>query len=239
MKISKTQRKQMEDLIYKVFSALDPSGVNTDKYKSMFSGLSDQEFEKFFDKFFKSDDYFILDVVDYERDLTIDHIEKAAAIMNVPLFERVIMPHVNMDKDNPVVTQYEVPVGYVHKKRTQQTVTKKNTTSTEIAVRSALTGQVTGKDKNARDSDSENFSLTTLGANNILRELLGPRADDMVMKSEMYASIAQKGFVSLDTLTNDVSNKITLNALDAYLIGMGLKSDLVTDGYVFKKSLTT
>lgn len=119
----------------------------------------------------------------------------------------------------------------------QQTLYKKNTTSTDIGVRSALTGQVTGKDKNARDSDSENFALVTLEAEATLREFLGPRADDMVMKNEMYSDISRKGYTNLSGLTNDTDNKTTLNAVDVRFIGMGLKSDLVTKGLVLKKTL--
>ena len=59
----------------------------------------------------------------------------------------------------------------------------------------------------------------------------------MVMKNEMYASIAQKGFVSLNSLTNNVENKVTLNLIDVHLTSMGINSDLVTKGLLVKKSL--
>jgi hypothetical protein len=59
----------------------------------------------------------------------------------------------------------------------------------------------------------------------------------MVMKNEMYSSIAKNGFVSLNGLTNDVDNKVTLNAVDVHLIGMGIKSDLITDNLTVKKTL--
>jgi len=238
MAITKQTRKQMEALIYSVFDALDPSKTNSNKYKDFFGEMSDSQFDSFFRNFFKDENqYLTLDVVDYERDFKIENVEQAAKILGVPLFEKVVMPFVNKNTDKPVITKYEVPVGYVHVKRVQQMLSKKNTTSTEIASRSALTGQVVGKDKNARDSDAENFALVTLNANETLREFMGPRADDLVMKNEMYASIAQKGYVSLDQLTNHVENKTTLNALDVHLIGMGIKSDLVTQGLLVKKSL--
>jgi hypothetical protein len=200
--------------------------------------MSDAQFDSFFKNFFKNENlYLILDVVDYERDIRIEHVENAAKILGVPLFEKVAMPFVNKNKENPVIGKYEVPVGYVHIKRVQQLLKKKNTTSTDISSRSAITGQVVGKDKNARDSDTENFALVTLNATNTLREFIGPRADDMVMKNEMYSAIAKDGYVSLDSLSNNVENKVTLNALDVHLIGMGIKSDLITDGLVIKKSL--
>lgn len=238
MPINKATRTKMERHVYETFNRLDPSGVNTAKYRALFKEMSDSQFDSFFRQLFADDNqYLILDTVDYERDLTIDHIEDAAKYLGINLFEYVALPFINGDKENPIVTKVAVPDGYIHIKRMQQTLSKKNTTSTSISQRSALTGQVTGKDKNARGSDMENFALVTIDANQTLRELLGPRADDMVMKSEMYSQIAQKGYVSLDTLPNDVDNKATLNALDIHFIGMGIKTDLVTDNMLLKKTL--
>lgn len=236
--MTKDKRLKMENLIYNVFQALDPTGVNTTKYKNMFSPMSDNEFDKFFKDLFANDDmYLILDTVDYERDLTMDNIEKAANVLKVPLFEKVFMPHVNMNKDEPPVTKFEVPVGYAHLKRLQQILSKKNTTSTNVNIRSAITGQVSGKDKSVRDSDQENFALTTIGAIDALREFMGPRADDLVMMNEMNSDIARKGYTTLSSMTNKVENKTTLNTVDVMLIGMGIKSDLITDGLVVKKTL--
>ena len=238
MALTASKRKQMENTIYDVFNALDPSGINTDKYKKMFSKMTDAQFDTFFKKFFKNEDqYLILDTVDYENSVKLEYIEKAAKILGIPLFEKVAMPYINKDKDTPIVTKFECPVGYLNIKRMQQILSKKNTTSTDISTRSVLTGQVTGKDKNARDSDQENFALVTLDSNATLRELLGPRADDMFMKNQMYNEIAKKGYVSLDDLTSKVENKTTLNTVDTYFIGMGVKTDLVTDGLVLKKTL--
>lgn len=238
MAITKEKRKKMEETIYKTFDLLDPSGTNTAKYKAMFEPMSDNQFDNFFKTFFKNEDtYLILDIVDYEREVKLEDIEKAADYLKVPLFEKVAMPFINGDKDRPTLTKYEVPVGYLHCKRMQQILTKKNSTSTDISSRSAITGQVVNKDKNARQSDQENFALVTIGADNILKELLGGRADDMVMKTQMYSEIAKKGYVSLEELTDNVVNKTTLNSLDVYLHGMGLETDLITRGNELPKTL--
>ena len=149
------------------------------------------------------------------------------------------MPFANENKTSSAFTKYEVPVGYIHMKRMQQILTKKNSTSTDIDKRSSITGQVTGKDKNARVSDQENFALVTLGADNILKEMMGPRADDITMKQEMLAEISKKGYVSLSELNSKVENKTTLNTVDTYLLAMGIKTNLVTDGLVVKKTLDT
>lgn len=78
--------------------------------------------------------------------------------------------------------------------------------------------------------------LVALGADAILQELHGPRADDPVMKREMQQSISTKGYVMLDDLTNLSVNKTTLNTVDTYLMGMQLKSNLVTDSYILPKT---
>ena len=66
-------RKEIEQLIYDTFDALDPSGTNTQKYRSQFESMTDQEFEKFFKSFLKNDDeQFMLDIVEFEHDLSMD-----------------------------------------------------------------------------------------------------------------------------------------------------------------------
>jgi len=224
-------RKNMEDLIYKFFTAFDKSGTNTKKYKGIFDGMEDTEFNKFFKEFFNNDkEYLILDIVDYEHTMKIEDIERAANVLKIPLFETVYLPHMTMDKDMVIGTQNPVPVGYIHIKRTQQTVMKKNGMSINSTSVSELTGQVTGGDKNGRETDLENILMVSVGLEDTLKELNGPRADDRVAKYEMMQQIATNGYVRYQDLTYDVKNKTTLNTVDTYLIGMGLRSDLVNSG---------
>lgn len=238
MAIDSTKRKKMESTIYAVFDKLDPTGTNTNKYRAYFSSMSDAQFDTFFKQFFKNDkEYLTLDIVEYERGLTMDSIEAAAKVLNIPLFEDLYMPHLTMDKDNVVCAKYPCATGYLNIKRPQQMVHKKNGVSISNNKRSALTGQVTASDKNGRESDMENSMLLAVGCHNILREFNGPRADDMVMKTQMNTAINTNGYVSLDQLDNDPSNKVALNTIDVFMIGMGLKSDLVTPGLMLKKTI--
>ena len=70
-----------------------------------------------------------------------------------------------------------------------------------------------------------------------MKELNGPRADDLIMKQQMYTKIANDGYVSLEDLDSDPANKTTLNTVDVFLMGMGFNSDLVTKGLMLKKTL--
>ena len=227
--MDKNKRKKIEKLVYDVFTALDPSGANTARYQDLLGKMKDNEFDKFIKELLSNENnYLILDMADYERDLTMDNVEAAAKVLNIPLYEHIVMPHVNGDKEHPVVSKYPVPVMYLHMKRMQQMVNKKNSTSIESSKRNMLTGQVTGEDKNSRSSDMENLNLVAINADNTLRELLGPRADDNVMKNEMLQQIALTGNVTLSNMTNDLENKTALNTLNVFFTGMGFRTDLIT-----------
>ena len=145
-------RDYIEKMIYSVFDKLDPSGKNTTKYKDMLANLDDKEFEKFMKEFLANDEeQFILDIVEFETKLRLEHCEEAAKIIGVPLMERVFLPHLTMDKSNVIATNDKCLVGYINTKRTQQLLHKKNALATSNEKTSALTGQVIGDDKNTRN----------------------------------------------------------------------------------------
>lgn len=230
-------RKEIEQMIYDTYDALDPSGVNSNKFRTLFSGMNEKEFEKFMKDFLNDDnENFTTDIVEYEHEVTFDKCEKASKVLGIPLFEDVYMPWLNMDKKNVIVSKEKCLVGYINVKRTQQFLQKKNGISINNEKRSAMTNQVVDDSKNARDSDIEATMLVSLGADKILQEFHGPRADDMVMKRQMNQSILNKGYVSLDDLDNVSTNKTTLNTVNTYLLSMGLKSDLVSDSYILPKT---
>lgn len=232
-----TNREQILDIIYTTYDKADPTGRNSAKMREMFDNMSDQEFASFMKAFLDNDDEnFVFDLIEYENDLKMDNIEKAADYLGVPLMEYVYMPHLTMDRNHVVCTKEKCLVGYEPIKRTQQFRSKKTGMSVSNERRSALTDQVTNKDKNARDSDIEAFMLRALGCDSILQELHGPRADDRVMKEEMNRSIATKGYVMLDELTNLPTNKTTLTTVNTFLLGMGLQSDLITDSNILPKT---
>ncbi len=230
------KRKEFMDLLTKVMMALDPTGTNARDYELELGKMSDQEFDKWARGFFANDKAeFYLEIIEYDkkRELTYDKIEKAAKILNVPLYEHVFLPYINHDPKNVVVTPNPVPVGYIHEKRMMQTLEKKNAGSTSIEKRSALTGQVSGADKNGRNSDVETYSMLALGAEKGLQELMGPRADDTVAKNQMLSDIANNGYVSLKDLDNNPENKISLNTLNVYFAMQGFKTNLIKGGNLF------
>lgn len=231
------KRKKIEKLVIDVLTAVDPSKRNVKKWQETFASMSDKEFDRFC-KALKDDNEFItLDVVEYEGAPTLETFEAGAKVLGIPLFERVAMPHATMDKNKVQWTKHPVLVGYCNVKRPQQAIIKKNGASTSIEKRSPITGQVTGEDKNGRETDLENSMMVAMGADAILKELNGFRADDMHAKAQAYSLASSDGYLRLEDLDNDLANKTTLNTADVYFIGMGLKSDLVTSGNMLRSTI--
>lgn len=87
--------------------------------------------------------------------------------------------------------------------------------------------QVTADDKIARISDMETFSLLTYKEDPVcLKEFLGPRADSMDAKANMYKEISKQGYVYMKDLPSDISKKQALNTVSTLLLGAGIDNDL-------------
>jgi len=234
------KRKEIENTVYTTMKLLDPNGYNEDKYKKLFSKMSDAQFTRWINKLLSEEDNnFRLEITPFENggtDLKFSNIKRAADYLGVPLDEYIYMPFMNPNGE-PVRSRDVTPVGYVHTKRLEQLLSKKNAYSSEISSRNSKTGQVSGADKNGRISDIENYSLLTIGATEALKEFMSARSDDMVQKQEMLQDITRDGYTSMSNYTYDIENKTALNTLDMYYMGSGLITDLITSGYALKKTL--
>jgi hypothetical protein len=225
--IAVKRAKVMKHLI-KFMNLIDPSGDNAKAYKQKFEKMSDAEFDKYMKDFLADDKKnFYVEIIEFDRDIKIENVEKCAEAFKVPLFERVAMPYLTGDTEHAPMTPSPVAVGYIHEKRMQQALMKKNTGSITADKRDPKTGQVIGEDKNARISDAETYALLAIGAENALREFMGPRADNMVTKSQMNNAINRNGYVSLEELDHNPENNISLNTLDVYFAMQGIRTNLV------------
>ena len=227
---------QKRKWVYKHFEHLkkiDPSGKNYNDYISFFKSLNDEEFDNYIRSFLENPDSVVyLEMIEFENDLKMENIEAMADSIGIPLYEYVISPYDTMDKEHCVVTPEPVPVGYIHEKRMVQLLLKKNAVATGITKRSAKSGQVTGKDKTSRTSDVESYSMLAIGAEQGLRELLGPRADDMKAKNQMYNRLQKDGYFYQRDLDSSPEDRVAINTLDIYYVLQGLKTNLVHGGNI-------
>lgn len=218
------KRKRMMDLFFSVLKDIDKSGKNKELYESKFNTMSDTQFKNFFDNFFKSKDNFVIQFIPYDEEPTMEDAVRAGKKIGVSMTERVALKHMR----DGYITDYECMVIPLGIKRLQQMVNKKNSTSFTANMRDSKTGQVTNDDKNARISDTETAALMVAGLEDVAKELLGPRADDVEAFNEMNRQIMEDGYTSLEKLPNDIRNKTTLNLVDVYFLGAGVKTNLIT-----------
>ena len=222
------QRQEAENLIYKVFDAVDGTKTNSDYYRKMFANMSDEDFMNFCKRrlpFRFHQEVFKIEPKMYE-------IIEAFKILGKPLLEKVKVPHYYVNAQGIPVETLECLVIYIHLKRMKQMLTKKNTTAIDINKRDMKSGLLTGGDKGGKETDREFESLAVMGLEYTMDEFARPKADAMAVMSQMSNIIMNKGFVSFDDLDIARNDSIAKNTLNVYLLGAHIASNLVDIEYI-------
>jgi hypothetical protein len=229
------KRQQIQDLVIKTIQLMDPTGINAKKYQSMFQSMNDEQFKQWIEAFLQDDkSNFRLDIEEFgdgKRSLKFENIEKAANFLKVPLFEYVYLPHISTNPNRPVRTKQPVLVGYLNIKRVQQFVTKKTGLSLDDTDRDEFTGKMKGDSKGGTTTGIENELLAGMGADKILSEISGSRADNVTEYNNMLSEIAEHGSVELENIKTNVYDKPTVLKADLFFMAMGIKTDLVSESY--------
>lgn len=229
------KRQQIQDLVIKTMQLMDPTGINAKKYQSMFQSMNDAQFKQWIEAFLQDDkSNFRLDIEEFDdgkRSLKFENIEKAANFLKVPLFEYVYLPHISTNPNRPVRTKQPVLVGYLNIKRVQQFVTKKTGLSLDDTDRDEFTGKMKGDSKGGTTTGIENELLAGMGADKILSEISGSRADNVTEYNNMLSEIAEHGSVELENIKTNVYDKPTVLKADLFFMAMGIKTDLVSESY--------
>lgn len=231
----KQKRSAIEKYLYGLLSVLDPSGVNLNKYKSLFIKMNDDQFSKWMDSFLADPKSNIrIDIEEFgdeKRKLKFENVEKAAEYAHVPLFEYVYVPHVSSNPKHPVRTREKVLVGNLNIKRPQQLVTKKTGYTLSDTDRDEMSGSAKGESRGGTTTGIENELLAGVGADKVISELLGVRGDNVVEYDNMMQSISETGSVKLEDIKTTRMDKPTILKTDLMFKCMGLKTDIVSDSY--------
>ena len=228
------KRAKIEKLIVNVMKAMDPTGINANKYQTMFSNMSDQQFSQWINTFLKDEkSNFRLDIEEFDssRVLQFQNVEKAAKILGIKLFEYVYIPHLSTDSNRPVRTKHPVLVGYLNFKRPQQLVAKKTGLTMSDTDRDEISGAAKGDSKGGTTTGIENEMLVGVDADEILSEFCGVRGDNVTEYDNMISQIAETGSCKLEDIKTNQFDKPTLMKADLYLMAMGVKTDLVSESY--------
>ena len=231
----KEKRKRIEFQVVQTMNLIDPTGINAKKYQAMFASMNDVQFSNWITKFLADDkSNFRVDIEEFgdgKRVMKYENIEKAAKFLKIPLFEYVYLPHLSSNPNKPIRTKQPVLVGYLNIKRVQQLVSKKTGLALDDRKRDENTGQLRGDSKAGTMTAIENELLAGMGANDVLSEICGARADNVTEYDNMLAEIASTGSVSLKNVKTNQFDKPSLLQADLYFKLMGLKTDIISESY--------
>lgn len=227
------KRQQAEELIYKVFDALDKQEYNSSYYKSLFAKMTDSEFFKFCER----DLPFRFHTKPFVVEPKMYDIEEALKILEVPLLEKVALPYLYVDKQGNPVWSKEAMVIYIHLKKMKQFITKKNSTPTGIDNRDMKSGLLVSFDKGGKTSDREMESLAVVGLDETMEELSTWRADYMDAKSAAYQTISTLGTISKEDINIQAEDSISKNTLNAYMVSALLNTNIINQDYMLPITL--
>ena len=222
------KRRDAEKLIYDVFDALDPSGTNSEFYRSKFSSMSDEQFKKFISRDFP----FRFQTRLFKIEPKMNDCKKALKVLNVPFIEKVYLPYMYKNEQGKPIESKDAIVIYINIKKMKQFITKKNSVHTDMSKRDMKTGLLVSESKGGQESDREFEALAIHGLTATMTELARPKADAMKAKSMMYNSINTLGEVDDNDITIEKSDSMAKNLMSVYLIGSGLGSNLVNEDYM-------
>jgi len=233
-------RSAIERDIYKLLNLMDDTGRNTTLYKQRFSQMSDKLFFTSINRLFTDEDYnLVIQYIPYENNTSFEYFNKVAEKLGIILYDYLVEPYlIGHDGEDAPVTVHKVYLGLTKEKRLVQNVLSKVGVSTSASKRNSETGQVTGKDKNARVSDVELYSLIASNQTNAAVEFMGPRADNFAMKKQMLQSIKATGEFSMENLQGSVLDSVTSLTLFHYFAASGLRSNLIENtGLILPQTL--
>lgn len=227
--VTKSQREQVENLVYSVLDKVDPSKTNSDYYRNIFSQMDNQEFYKFWER--RLPIRFHYEIFKIEPKMA--DIVDAFKILKKPLIERVNLPHiyVNPDTGKPVQSQ-PCMVIYIHIKRMKQMLAAKTHVSVATDKRDMKTGLLTSEDKAAKNTDREFEALAAYGLDYNIDEFSRMRADSLRAGAEADAIITDKGTLSDKDFTVAKDDDLAKNMLNVYLLAANIYSNLIDSQYM-------
>lgn len=206
----------------KLLDNFDPSGYNSTQYRNTFNTLSDEEFNTFMSDIIEEKQYISIEMDSIKDKITLDNIFDICEEHGYKT-HKYIMYRENSSGGNTSMTPYPALILYVPVKRLQQMLGKKNAASGDNDKINLMTGTVTGDSKAASINDTQTIGLITTNQFNVIKELLGPRADDEKSKKAMLHAIESRGSVALKDLHIAPHNKQAITTTQIFLKSVGIE----------------
>lgn len=220
------KRKKVEEYINKVMLTIEPGGVNAQRYKDIFSKMSDVEFDKFMKDIRDKKRQLVVYAPNLKVVLQTSDLFKACDLTGAVVFEKLVIH----DKTTGMeyTTPNEFPILRLPIRRLKQFQMHKMSVPEGDKKIDALTGQLVKPDASAKFSFPEMQVMHGKGLDNTIIEFMKLRGGDIYAYSTMLQSLEETGEFSQKSLPND-SIARSVMTMDLILKSMLIDNNFVDD----------
>ena len=192
------KKKKILDYICKLCDTMEPSGLNSKRYRQIIGQMNDKEFDQFMN--YMKEGQWQLHIVAPNMivNLQNEDLLKACDLIGLDLFQRVWMYDKATGRKFLTDNKYmfvKLPI-----RRQQQFLDEKISVPDNDRTIDGLTGQVTGDSRSCSITNPEIQILAARGLNNTLQELVNIRGGNIHGYSEFRRMLEENGEGDLDML---------------------------------------
>lgn len=217
-------RKAAERVILDAMTRLDPSGKNTEFYKTSFANMSDKDFDNYMDKLEKGEDYLSMNYENLANaQISVENNLKVAEQIGYHFFERIKTTDAATGKVYLTPKKYlviDLPV-----RRQIQMLVKKIKVPEDNRHLDDLTDQPTGVSKGGSLSYPELLLMYSKGLNVSILEFIKFRGGDTKALQAMERSIRETGDANIEFLAQTPTKVKSTQTLSVFLKGMHLDNN--------------
>lgn len=218
-------RKKAEAFIFQFLRDIEPTGYNVEKYKEIFSKMSDKQFDTWMKGMRDKTQYMVLFKPMYEaKGITIENNFKVAQKYGLNFYERLIFSGNKNEPDHMTAT--EALVLDLPYRRQSQTLVKKISVPVNNKTIDQLTYQPTGASKGSKISYPELQVLIGMRLDKTIEELIQIRGGDRGGFAAYNAMVMRYGKVNLKAIENHRTGVESTRTLKIYMASMHIKSTI-------------
>lgn len=216
--MSNNARKIAEQEILVFMDEIDPTGVNTEKWKEILSGWDDKTFHNYAEKVSRGEATLVIFAFSFMNDdLSTENNLKIAEKYGIPMFEQLRITGKPGVPDH--ITFQESQLLDIQVKRQSQNIDHKTSVPSSNRVIDQMTYQPTGESKGSKLSLPEARSMDSMGLNNCLEEFWRARGGDKGMFRAMNQMAEQTGSISLRSISPYATGVESNKAVKEYFFG--------------------
>lgn len=217
------KRKKAQEYILKHITVMDPSGQNTKRYEDIFKKMSDKDFDAFMKDIRNGKQKLFLYTPNMENNLDLDHLLKAADMLNINLLEQLKLWDSSTKKYYTTSNKYLVVT--LPTRRLKQYLEDKISVPDSDSKIDAYSGQVVKPDKGASISGVEMQTMISKGLHNSIAELTNVRGGNIAAYADFKAELEETGEGSLQSAAENSRPRSAVVA-GAYLTAMMIENNL-------------